>query len=413
MDTCVNAAGREFDVQWQKRLLKAASFGKSVLDIYNSDDFVEMCETLRVLNAVRFYEVGMPVSFEQFHRLTSERLIQRLLNRREYTLALKIASYLKLPSDRIYIHWASTKARVGTEDDDAVCRLIVERLSGKPGISFEEIARSAHHEGRERLATELLNYEPRGGKQVPLLLDMEKDEMALDKAIDSGDSDLVLFVLLQLKRKLPLSEFFRVINSRPPATALVEASAKFEHDNAMLKDLYYQDDRRTDGANVFIGESLRQPDSRTSVDKLALAAKLLSGSKESAVELHAIKEASALLRMQEAFNRDLTDNFTGLSVNETMFKLIQLGFQGQARKIQTEFSVPDKVAWWIRYVCTTTEVPHFTDIQFRLRALVAKRDWNELEDISKAKKSPIGWEVSRIQHKFWCPSPMLGLINIY
>ena len=32
----------------------------------------------------------------------------------------------------------------------------------------------------------------------------------------------------------------------------------------------------------------------------------------------------------------------------------------------------------------------------RLRALVAKREWNEIEEIAKAKKSPIGWEVSHI-----------------
>jgi hypothetical protein len=32
----------------------------------------------------------------------------------------------------------------------------------------------------------------------------------------------------------------------------------------------------------------------------------------------------------------------------------------------------------------------------RLQALVAKRDWNELEEISKQKKSPIGWLVRRI-----------------
>lgn len=30
----------------------------------------------------------------------------------------------------------------------------------------------------------------------------------------------------------------------------------------------------------------------------------------------------------------------------------------------------------------------------RLRALVAKREWGEIEDIAKAKKSPIGWAVS-------------------
>jgi hypothetical protein len=30
---------------------------------------------------------------------------------------------------------------------------------------------------------------------------------------------------------------------------------------------------------------------------------------------------------------------------------------------------------------------------YRLRALVSKRDWNELEEWSKTRKSPIGWEV--------------------
>lgn len=375
VDTCINAAGREFDAHWQKRLLKAASFGKSVLDIYNSDDFVDMCETLRVLNAVRFYEVGIPLSFEQYHRLTPEALIRRLLNRHEYLLALKIAGHLKLPSDRIYVHWASSKVRMGGEDDDTICRLIVERLSGKPGISFEEIARAAYQEGRGRLATELLNHEPRGGRQVPLLLSMEEDELALDKAVESGDTDLMLSVLIQLKKKLPLAAFFRVINARPTATAIVESSAMEDGDNSLLKDLYYQDDRRVDGANVFIRESLRQPDARTASDKLALAAKLLSDSKEASFEMHALKEATTLLRLQESFDRDLTDTFTGLSVNETMFKLIRLGYHGRAKKIQSEFKVPENVAWWIR-----------------LRALVAKREWNEIEEIARAKRSPIGWQ---------------------
>jgi hypothetical protein len=333
--------------------LKAASFGKSVLDIYNSDDFVDMCETLRVLNAVRYYEIGLPISYEQFLRLTPEKLVQRLVNRREYLLALRISSYLRLPTDRIYVHWASQKVRVGSEDEDTICRLIVEKLAGKRGISFEEIARAAYDEGRGRLATELLNHEPRGGKQVPLLLSMEEDEIALDKAIESGDSDLVFFVLLHLKKKLPLASFFRVINTRPVATSLIESSAQGE-DAELLKDLYYQDDRRIDGANVFVREALKQPDSRTAVDKLALASKLLSDSKETSFELRALQEATALLKMQEAFDRDLMESFTGLSVNETLFKLTRLGHASRAKKVQNEFKVPEKTAWWIRYVSLPT-----------------------------------------------------------
>lgn len=350
VDTCVNAAGHEFNVYWQKQLLKAASFGKSVLDIYNSDDFVDMCETLRVLNAVRFYQIGVPLSFDQYQRLGPEGLLARLLNRHEYLLALRIADYLRLPTDKIYVHWASAKVRAGSEDDETVCRLIVDKLSGKPGISFEAIARAAYDEGRGHLATELLNHEPRAGRQVPLLLSMEEDEVALDKAIESGDTDLVYSVLHALRRKLPLAAFFRAINPRPVATALVESAARREGDQALLKDLYYQDDRRLDGAGVFVRESLRQPDGRTAGDKLALAAKLLGdNSKESAFELGALREATVLLRMQEVLDRELApDGFTGLSVNETMFKLIRLGYDKRARRVQSEFKVPEKVAWWTR-----------------------------------------------------------------
>lgn len=332
-----------------------------------------MCETLRVLNAVRYYEIGIPLSYEQFLRLTPEKLVRRLINRREYLLALKISDYLRLPTDRIYVHWASQKVRIGNEDEDTICRAIVEKLSGKRGISFEEIARAAYDEGRGRLATSLLNHEPRAGKQVPLLLSMEEDEIALDKAIESGDSDLIIYVLLHLKKSLPLASFFRVINTRPIATSLVESSARSE-DSSLLKDLYYQDDRRTDGAAVFIREALHQPDSRTACDKLALAAKLLSDSKETSFEVKALHEATLLLRMQESLDRDLTESFTGLSLNETLFKLLELGYSSRAKKLISEFKLSDKVTTWIR-----------------LRALVSKRDWSSLEDLSKTRKSPIGW----------------------
>lgn len=66
VDACTKAAGMEFSVHWQKMLLRAASFGKSVCEGYASDGFVEMTETLRVLNAVRFFEVGLPLTYEQY-----------------------------------------------------------------------------------------------------------------------------------------------------------------------------------------------------------------------------------------------------------------------------------------------------------------------------------------------------------
>src|SRR3569833_553377 len=94
----VNAAGQEFRTHRQKLLLKAASFGKSVLDIYNSDDFVEMCETLRVLNAVLFYEICIPLSYDQYQLLVPVVLLALFLNRHENLLALRISGYLRQPT---------------------------------------------------------------------------------------------------------------------------------------------------------------------------------------------------------------------------------------------------------------------------------------------------------------------------
>ena len=378
VDVCIRAAGQEYSIHWQKQLLKAASFGKSVLDFYNSDDFVDMTESLRVLNAVRFFEVGLPLSYDQYIRLSPERLVQRLVNRQDYLLALRVSEYLHLPVDRIYVHWARQKVRTSASNEDMMCEEIVRKLNGKRGVSFEEVAHAAYDEGRGKLATDLLEHEPRAGKQVPLLLRIGEDSVALDKAIESGDTDLVFHVLLSIKRKVPLASFFRTINSRPIATAIVESSA-IDQDRELLKDLYYQDDRRVDGSNLLLSEALSASDVGPAADKLKMAAKLLRDSKDHATQVAALEDAQKLLRFQEAFEKDLGERFVGLSVNDTISKLIKMGNMKRSQKVQTEFKVSDKTFWWIR-----------------LRALIVRRDWRELEELSKTRKSPIGWEVSFI-----------------
>ena len=252
----------------------------------------------------------------------------------------------------------------------------MRKLNGKRGISFEEVARAAYDEGRGKLATELLEHEPRAGKQVPLLLSIGEDSIALDKATESGDTDLIVHVLLSVKRKVPLDSFFRTINSRPVATAIVESSA-IDQDRELLKDLYYSVDRRSDSSNIFLSEALAASGVNPTAEKLKMAAKLLRDSKEHAPQVAALEDAQKLLRFQEAFEKDLNERFIGMSVNETISKLIKLGNFKRSTKVQTEFKVSDKTYWWIR-----------------LRALVVRRDWRELEDLSKTKKSPIGWEVS-------------------
>lgn len=49
-------------------LTQAAMLGRSFLDLYNSTDLVRMAQSLKVLNALRYYEVGIPLTYQQYVR---------------------------------------------------------------------------------------------------------------------------------------------------------------------------------------------------------------------------------------------------------------------------------------------------------------------------------------------------------
>ncbi|KAG0418774.1 hypothetical protein HPB47_004610, partial [Ixodes persulcatus] len=62
---CIDAAAHEYPSATQKKLLRAACFGKSFIPSMNPDGFVNACRTLRVLNAVREHTVGLPLTYVQ------------------------------------------------------------------------------------------------------------------------------------------------------------------------------------------------------------------------------------------------------------------------------------------------------------------------------------------------------------
>jgi Vps16, C-terminal region len=106
---------------------------------------------------------------------------------------------------------------------------------------------------------------------------MTEDRLALQKAVDSGDTDLgmlprfsmknvliyscsVYHVLLQLYKRLRLGDFFRLIedggSSLAPASRLLQVYAR-EQNPEMLRDFYYSDDRRVESAVLNLEEARR------------------------------------------------------------------------------------------------------------------------------------------------------------
>ena len=47
----------------------------------------------------------------RYQKIGPEGVIERLMNRQEHFLAVKICEYLEIPADRVYTNWACLKVR--------------------------------------------------------------------------------------------------------------------------------------------------------------------------------------------------------------------------------------------------------------------------------------------------------------
>ncbi|XP_028919250.1 vacuolar protein sorting-associated protein 16 homolog isoform X1 [Ornithorhynchus anatinus] len=378
VEQCIQAAACEQEPAIQKSLLRAASFGKCFIDKFPPEGFVRTCRDLRVLNAVRDYQIGIPLSYAQYKQLTIEVLLDRLVLRRLYPLAIRICEYLRLPesqgASRVLAHWACYKVQQKDKSDEEVARAINQKLGDTPGISYSEIAARACHCGRSELAIKLLEYEPRSGEQVPLLLSMKRSKLALSKALESGDSDLVFTVVLHLKNELNRGDFFMTLRSQPAALSLYRQFCKHQ-ELETLRDLYNQDDNHQELGDFHVRDSYSGSDKRIEGRVAALQAAADEFSKaRNEFAAKATEEQMKLLRLQRRLEEEVGERFLDLSLHDTVSALILAGSHKRADHLARDFRIPDKRFWWLK-----------------LTALAQREDWEELEKFSKSKKSPIGY----------------------
>jgi hypothetical protein len=384
IEQCLHAAPFEFDFEVQRSLLKAASFGKLVCPSFKADKFVDMCRVLRVLNAVRSPAVGMPLSYAQFVKLEAETLVDRLVNRHAHLLALRICDYLRIHPERVLVHWACVRVRSCDELSDQVLgEQIVSKLSVCPGISFASIASTAFRHGRRALATFLLEFEPLAVDQVPLLMSMKEDEMALNKAIASGDTDLVYLALLHLRKHRKQREFFALIKDRPLARDLYITYCK-QADLASLKAFYYFLQQPALVAGIHVLEAYQCEDLKDRLAGLAVALDFYEKDKAtpaSAAAARAIEEEILLLKLQrDAETKTGESGLVDLSVTQTLERYILKGDSARAGALKTALKVGDKRMWHVEVL-----------------ALARGGCWDELYRLvgnpgSRSKAPPIGFE---------------------
>lgn len=361
INTCLDAAKHEFDPVRQKRLLKAASVGKLCYDTHRNkiDESIceidrniirDICVLLRVLNAVR--TLSIPITYEQFMALTPDRFVDRLNSQNVHDLSLAICNLLQLDSSRVLLHWAISKvkhrpAESDSTEDKQLAHIIVQKLKSFANISLAPIASAAYRAHRPALALTLCEHEIKVHLQVPLLISMNEEESALDKAIESGDTDLVHLCLLHLRRSRSSSALFSVLRNRPLAQALLLQYAKQSQDIELLKStLAALQMSRTAGMTA-IEQAYQQNDTTTCIQHLQLAGQFLNQDKRDPFFAVSTMEHVKLLQIQLSLGPD-SSHLVGKSVSETIEYFLSTKQVAQASKIQTMFKVPAKRFWHIQ-----------------------------------------------------------------
>ncbi|XP_055851662.1 vacuolar protein sorting-associated protein 16 homolog isoform X1 [Episyrphus balteatus] len=374
VDECIEAAGYEFCPETQKSLITTAYFGKGFIALHNPDKYMRICRILRVLNALRHPKIAIPLTYKQFCHLKPDVILSRLVFRKNYAVAIQVAKHLKLPESWILEHWAIHKV-YNDRDDNEVARKITEKFKNPSvqGISYCNIAEKAHDIGKDDLAIKLLELEPRSSLQVPLLLKLGKFDKALFSATQSGDTDLVQMVLLKIKENMTVTNFHMIIRDFPMAFNLYR-KAMAECSRTALTDSFHTEDDHQSIAEYTLRYALK--DGNVESNLLIIANRYSQGKR--IVEADLCTETGKILKLQKALNQKLRSTGVELcseTIHDTVLKLLRLGELKEAEKIKNDYKIPERRYWWMR-----------------VQTLAEKGKFEELEKLSKSKKSPIGYE---------------------
>jgi len=373
---CIAAAGFLFQPAHQKDLMRAAKFGNSFLQGFASETFYQQCQTLKLLNSVRHYKIGMPLTAAQLTNLSRPVLIDRLIARRLFPLALEICEYLKLnPGEgrnRVLGHWACYKVETSTADEADTARQVSSRLGLNADISYSDVAGRAAEVGKARLAVQLLEHEVRADKQVPLLLKLGQGAKALNKAIDSGDTDLIYHVILSLQEQHSTADFHMIIRGVDLGARLYNKYCR-QYNNAALQSWLQQEDDWSSLARQSVVESYATGRIEARLSALVTAQDYYKKAR-SDFNLAATEETSKLLNHQSKLEEKLGRVYLNKSLHGTISQLLEEGETKLADKLRSEFKVSDRKYLWLR-----------------VRAYGKTKQWQELAALSKNKKSLIGF----------------------
>lgn len=199
--------------------------------------------------------------------------------------------------------------------------------------------------------------------------------------------------MLALRRQHSLGTFFRFLDGQHEAIAILTNYGK-KYDKDVIKDFWFQDDRRTESAcfeldeAALVSASAQGEEGRTEMltaeqfsakmDHIRAASKTFGEDRDRSFEAKTCEDQLNLLAFQQTLQSEAGPSFmvplVGLSLNETVRQCFVNNWPKKADKLHAAFKIPDR-RW----------------TYLKLKALTEIRDWEQLEVFAK-KRPSIGYE---------------------
>jgi hypothetical protein len=209
---------------------------------------------------------------------------------------------------------------------------------------------------------------------------MRKYEIALEKAIISGDTNLIHLVLAVFRDDTEhgmgnVIDFENILRRLKPARAVWNQVCKETFPDYLLK-MYGKEKLPMEIARIELRKAYttdKPEESQNLIKHVADVFKKSSFSLEAKLTEQEIQLQSVQLELETA----LGGSFIGSSLTDTLYRCILMGAGKRAKKIRIDFQVPNKRWWWIK-----------------IRALAETGRWEALRSFADPSKnrSPIGYK---------------------
>jgi len=215
-----------------------------------------------------------------------------------------------------------------------------------------------------------------------LLFNMEKYDIALSKALESGDTDLAYDVIMKLRSSKP-PNWFETIRRKPAAMSLLLNLLK-TNDQPMLEEFLRTSEMYPELAEHYARKAYEagNPEEMSKILGSAKEQFALAQQRDStyAFAVRATQDEMNLVLAQRDKELSTGKTLCGQPLADTVRELLIIGDQKSAAKLRSDFKMSEKKYWWLRVQAIAANSK--TDVMA----------YNQLERLAKEKKSPIGYE---------------------